>query len=154
MMLVMFRSGEGLYAVDARRVVEVVPRVDPRPVPHAPAFVLGLLAYRGRVVPVVDFGLLIGSARARSVLSSRVIVARFAGRGGAEQLVGLVADEVIRVRNADAGQVAIASVDLDAAPYLGAVLRVDEGLVQMVEVDKLLTDRVEGALFGAQAEPG
>lgn len=154
MLLVMFRSGGSLYAVDARRVVEVVPRVAPRPIPHAPPELLGLLSYRGRVVPLIDFGTLAGGPPARAALSTRVILARFAGRDGGERLVGLLAEDVSRVRNAGPGQVVAPAMALDAAPYLGAVVRLDEGLVQLIEVDKLVSERFESALFGNPAGAG
>ena len=60
MLLLTFRAGESLYAVDARQVVEVLPRVGLRAIPHSPEYLVGLLSYRGQVVPVVDFNTLIG----------------------------------------------------------------------------------------------
>ena len=56
------------------RVVELVPRVELRPVPHAPAFLAGLLGYRGKVVPVIDLGVLLELAPCRGSLSTRIIL--------------------------------------------------------------------------------
>ena len=66
MLLLTFRAAENLYAVDVTRVVEVVPRVDLRRLPHAPDFLAGLFDYRGAVVPVIDLGILLGSTPAGS----------------------------------------------------------------------------------------
>jgi chemotaxis-related protein WspB len=74
MLLLTFRAAENLYAVDVARVVEVVPRVDLRRLPHAPAFIAGLFDYRGTVVPVIDLGLLLGSESCRNRLSTRIIL--------------------------------------------------------------------------------
>lgn len=137
MLLVMFRSGGNLYAVDARRVVEVVPRVALRPVPHASIWMLGLLSYRGRIVPMIDFGALTGAPAARDVLSTRAIVANSIGLDGAPALVGLVAEDVSRVKTVEEAKVLKPGPRRGAAPYLGAVLRLDEGLVQLVDVDRL-----------------
>jgi chemotaxis-related protein WspB len=74
MLLLTFTAGANRYAVDAAWVVELVPRVELRPVPHAPAFLAGLLEYRGKVVPVIDLGLLLGADPCQDRLSTRIIL--------------------------------------------------------------------------------
>jgi chemotaxis-related protein WspB len=74
MLLLTFRAAESLYAVDVARVVEVVPRVDLRRLPHAPAFIAGVFDYRGTVVPVIDLAVLLGSEPCRHRLSTRIIL--------------------------------------------------------------------------------
>ena len=74
MLLLTFRAADNLYAVDVARVVEVVPRVDLRRLPHAPGFLAGVFDYRGTVVPVIDLGLLLGSEGCRNRLSTRIIL--------------------------------------------------------------------------------
>ena len=74
MLLLTFTAGANRYAIDVARVVELVPRVELRSIPHAPPFLAGLLGYRGKVVPVIDLGLLLGSAPCRDCLSTRIIL--------------------------------------------------------------------------------
>src|SRR4051794_7179766 len=74
MLLLTFRAAESFYAVDVSRVVEVVPRIDLRRLPHAPAFLAGVFDYRGMVVPVVDLGVLLGSESCADRLSTRIIL--------------------------------------------------------------------------------
>ena len=45
-----------------------------RQYPHAPSFLAGLLGYRGKVIPVIDLGLLLNSAPCRDCLSTRIIL--------------------------------------------------------------------------------
>jgi chemotaxis-related protein WspB len=84
MLLLTFRAAESPYAVDVARVVEVVPRIDVRRLPHAPAFLAGVFDYRGMVVPVIDLGILLGSGACPYRLSTRIILVdlRPADRGG------------------------------------------------------------------------
>ncbi len=65
MLVLTFRVDQIVYAVPVSQVIEVVPRVALRQVPHAPGCFLGLLHYRGGAVPVVDLGLLMGSVAVR-----------------------------------------------------------------------------------------
>ena len=74
MLLLTFTAGLNRYAVDVARVIELVPRVELRPIPHAPAFLAGLLGYRGKVVPVIDLGLLLDVAPCQDRLSTRIIL--------------------------------------------------------------------------------
>src|SRR5271165_3279186 len=74
MLLLTFRAAENLYAIDVARVVEVVPRINLRRLPHTPGFLAGLFDYRGTVVPVVDLGILLGSESCRDRLSTRIIL--------------------------------------------------------------------------------
>jgi chemotaxis-related protein WspB len=154
MLLLTFRTGESLYAVDARQVVEVVPRVGVRPVPHAPDYLLGLLCYRGRVFPVVDFARLAGAPPSRDALSTRLIVAEFPSSGGGVRRIGILAESVNQVIEARAGQVVLPGMDLDEAPYLGRMIQLEEGqgLVQVVKPERMLPDRLQESLYGDQAE--
>ena len=154
MLLLTFRAGESLYAVDARQVVEVLPRVGLRAIPHSPEYLVGLLSYRGQVVPVVDFNTLIGWKAGRAFLSTRVILAEFAVPGGPNRRIGVVAESVNQVLRGEPGQNVLAEMDLDEAPYLGGVFQLDDGLVQLVKPGKILPNRVQDALYGNRTGSG
>ena len=147
MLVLTFRVAEVPYAVAVRRVVEVVPRVGLRALPHAPAHLAGLLRYRGGVVPVVDLGLLMGAAACRERLDTRIILLDAGHRGGG--LVGLVAERVDDFRPIDQSRRAVDGLEIGAAPYLGAVFETDDGLLQLIEPDRVLgglSPLVEGAI--------
>jgi chemotaxis-related protein WspB len=153
MLLLLLRSGENVFALDAKRITEVIPRVELRPIPHAPAYLAGLLSYRGAAVPVVDVNVLLGGPPARDALSTRIILLEFTSHNGKNRLLGVVSEEVSHVIHAEAGQFVSPAMSLDEAPYLGAVLRRDEGLVQLLSEDKLLSERMQDALYGSSPEP-
>ncbi len=154
MLILTFRTGDSLYAFDALRVVEVIPRVKLRPVPHAPEFLAGLLSYRGQAVPVLDFGILAVATPSRDALSTRLIVSEFTGHDGSRRLVGVIAEQVSDLKKVEPAQVISPAMHLDEAPYLGALLRVDESLVQLIEANLLFSERVQDALYGREKEPG
>jgi chemotaxis-related protein WspB len=153
-LLLTFRTGESFYAVEGRHVVEVLPRVDTRPIPHAPSHVLGLLSYRGLVLPVVDFAEVVGGARCREALSTRIILTEFQAGTGRRHRLGLVAESVEEVVRAEAGQLVLAEMNLGQAPYLGPVYRFDDRLVQVVKPGLVLDGPLRRALFGEPAEAG
>jgi chemotaxis-related protein WspB len=143
MLVLTFRVAETDYAVAASRVVEVVPRVPLREVPHTPAHVAGLLRYRGRAIPVVDLSMLLTGTPSVDRLDTRIILAdaSLGGRdGGVRHLLGLVAERVGEVRGVDASNELEAKLDWGRAAYLGAVLIAEGGLVQLVEPGAILAD--------------
>ncbi len=107
------------FALPAAQVVEVLSAVAPRPVPGAPAPLLGLLAWRGEALPVVDLALAIGLAPApapppggRLEPAAHAVVARAAhGR----QLLVFPVQRLAGVRQGPFPQPATA-----AAPFHGA----------------------------------
>ncbi len=140
MLVLTFRVAEVPYAVAVARVVEVVPRVDLRAIPHAPRYLAGLLRYRGRAVPVVDLGLLMGDLACSDRLDTRIILVDGGVLGGpGTGFLGLIAERVDDVRRVDESRRAVAGLEIDEARYLGTVYETDDGLLQMVEPGKILS---------------
>lgn len=161
MLLLTFTAGANRYAVDVRRVVKVLPRVELRAIPHAPPVLSGLLEYRGGVVPVLDLGLLLGAGPCHDCLSTRIILVNDApadlhrnpnqGHDGSRDqiehhpahdtgvpaLLGLVAEHVDDLTYAEPGQITPAPVLLPQAPYLGAIVQTDRGIVQLIVVESI-----------------
>ena len=54
MLFLVFQLGPDRYALDAKRVAEVLPLVDIKSIPHAPNGIAGVFNYRGTPVPVID----------------------------------------------------------------------------------------------------
>ncbi len=138
MLVLTFRVAGVAYGVAVARVVEVVPRVGIRPLPHAPAHLVGLLRYRGGAVPVVDLGLLMAAGPCRDRLDTRIILVDARGPGGpAPSWLGLVAERVEDVLAVEEARRAAAGPEIREAPYLGAIYETDAGLLQLVEPGRI-----------------
>jgi chemotaxis-related protein WspB len=152
MLLLKFEIGSSAYAVDSACVEEVVPWVQLRPVPPAPNFLPGVFHYRGKVIPVVDVGLLLGGAAAFNRLSTRIMVVRTQQQGA--RLLGLLACRVSDLVRVDAERLQPAAVQLSEARYLGRVAETPEGLVQILNVNHILPeDLVPGEASAAEGQP-
>jgi chemotaxis-related protein WspB len=168
MLLVTFTAGANRYAINVARVVEIVPRVELRPIPYAPAFLAGLLGYRGHIVPVIDLGLLLDMAACRDRLSTRIILVNDApgdhnrgkqdrdesvggaGHSQSEQergpnLLGLVAEQVSDLTYVRPEQVMPGPVHLSQTPYLDAIIQTDQGILQLIAVEKVRNASLRGA---------
>jgi chemotaxis-related protein WspB len=171
MLLLTFTAGSSRYALAATRVVEVLPKLELRPIPHASELLSGLLSYRGKVVPVIDLGLLVGSAPSRNLLSSRMILvddspsqddpnrvpsAAAIGSftpvpGQAPTLLGLVAEDVNDLTYVQPEQIGPIPVPVPNAPYIHAVVKTDRGIVPVIAVERVRDHLICGAFSGQSA---
>lgn len=149
MLFLVFQLGKDRFLMEARRVVEVLPLVEFKGLPQAPPWLAGLFDYRGTPVPIVDLSALALGRPARRCLSTRIVLAH--GRGGASGLIGLIAEQATQTLRCDDAQFVDSGVSYEAAPYLGPVLRDAEGLLQRIELDRLLSQPMLALLGAPQA---
>lgn len=152
MLLLLFHAGPERFGLDCARIVEIVPLVHLRPIPHADAVCAGLLNYRGTSVPVVDLSRLLSGEASRPLLSTRIVLVDYRAETGETHVLGLMAEratEILRRRDEDFQPPGLAVAD---APYLGEVLMDHQGTVQRIEIESLLPAPLRQSLFAAAAE--
>jgi chemotaxis-related protein WspB len=147
MSLLRFEAAGQRYGLDIADVVEIVPAVELRPVPHAPAYLSGLLQYRGEAVPVVDLSRLMGGPPAAPRFSTRIVIVTQAGADGGRRLLGLVAEHATDAADVvDTSAEVPSGVAIPEAPYLGDLSSAAGGLIQRLRVDHVLSDEVRAML--------
>jgi chemotaxis-related protein WspB len=154
MLALVFQVGRERYAVEVASLVAVVPCPTLRPVPHAPAHVLGVFVYHGQVVPIVDAGRLFGGEPCPDRMSSRVLLISYRAAGDV-RTIGLRVERATEVRRLDPSQMADPGLRIEDAAYLGRMF-VDAGrMVQLVETERLLAAPLRALLFPAEKDgPG
>ena len=122
------------YAVESHWVREVHPLKEITPLPGTPAFVLGIINVRGRIVSVVDLKKFFDLPVRGLADLNRVIIV-----GDAKMEFGILADSVSRVRQlpADELQPPLPTLTGVRAEYLQGVN--GDGLV-VLDVARLLSD--------------
>lgn len=133
--IVTFRLGDALFAADVFAVERVLRYVPPRPIPDVPAWIAGVVDYRGRVVPVLDL-------RARFELpaepprpGTRLLVLHADG-----EWVGAIVDAVTEVAAVEAAEVQPPPPLFRglAGEYLRGLVRRPAGLVVVLDTARLL----------------
>jgi chemotaxis-related protein WspB len=152
MLFLLFQIGNDRYALDASRVVEVVPFLALKKIPRAPSGVAGLFNYRGRPVPAVDLSELAVGRPAEERFSTRIIVIDYPEAAGRQRLLGLIAEGATEMIRKDAKDFVDAGVTVRGASYLGPVMMDKRGVIQWVQEQRLLPDNVREALFTQTAE--
>jgi len=150
MLFLLFQLGSDRYALEARRVVEVVPLLSLQRLPQAPSGVVGVFNYRGQPVPAVDLSQLTLGKRAEECLSTRIIIVNYPDREGRTHLVGLIAEHATEILRAEASDFIEHGINV-GAPYLGPVFVGPKGPIQWVREQRLLSEPVRESLFSAFA---
>lgn len=137
MLMLLFYIGDDRYALECRQVVEVVPRVALKKVHHAPDYIAGLFNYRNLIVPVMDLCHLIRGVPCRPNLSTRIILVNYPDRDQTIQVLGLMAERVTETLNKPETEF-VPGITVDAAPYLGKLIKDEQGMIQCIRLEYLL----------------
>jgi len=124
------------YAVPEAFVTELerIPKITP--VPHVPAWVRGVTNLRGDILSVIDMRTFLG-LEASSSHSARMLVVRLLNEDFA---TGLLVDGVDRIVSVPPDQITPPESSLEGplAPYLTGMCVIEERLVAVLDLDRLL----------------
>jgi chemotaxis-related protein WspB len=151
MLFLLFQLGKERYALQASRVVEVVPLLELKQLPQAPKGVAGIFNYHGRPVPAVDLCALTLGQPASERFSTRIIIVNYPDDRGISHLLGLIAEHATEMLRKEPNEFMDSGVKLSDAPYLGPILMDSQHPVQWIYEQRLLPERVRDLLFSEPA---
>jgi purine-binding chemotaxis protein CheW len=135
--LIAFRIGEQEFCIDIMAVREIRGWHPATPLPHAPAFVVGVINLRGAVLPIIDLSARLGLGVVEPSRRHVTIVCRIG-----PQLVGLLVDAVLDILTVAEDQIQ-PTPDLAseaAAAFVRGVLAIDGRMISLIGLDRLLPD--------------
>lgn len=149
---VLFRLGTEEYGLPIEHVQSIIRYEVPTPVPHAPAFVEGVINLRGQVIPVLDLALrLLGTPLVRSGYSRIVVAESDSG------LVGLAVDsanEVATIAEDAIMEAPASALTAETAEAFQGVANHGERLVILLDPDKALPKVTYGAPTATEEAQG
>lgn len=145
MLFVLFHLGTDGYLIEAAGVDVVLPLVDLKHVPQAPAGVAGVLNRGGSAIPVIDLSLLATGRSAVARMNTRILLVRFDAVRGPARPLGLLVERVLGTVRRDAAEFVPAGVA--AEPWLGPVVPDNGRLLQRLDLQKLLPASLQDRLF-------
>lgn len=154
MLFLMFRVGKDRYVLDVDQVEQVLPLMEAKGLPGAPAGVVGIVNYRGAPVPLIDLSSLALGRSSAPVMSTRIILVRYPEAGEGSNRLALCAERVVETIKREPAEFVSTGVEAGTPAYLGPVASDAEGLIQWIRGEALLTDEIRSILFrqaGAEA---
>ena len=147
MLFLIFQLGADRYALEANRVLEVLPLLELKRLPHAPKGMAGLFNLRGRPVPAIDLKELTLGIAAQERLTTRIIVVEHTDAKGTKRMLGLIAEQVTQTMHKQREDFIDSGVTLPGAPYLGPVLMDKLGPIQWLTPQRLISEPMRELLF-------
>jgi purine-binding chemotaxis protein CheW len=144
-----FRLGGESYGIEILKVQEIRGYETPTAIANAPAFIKGVINLRGVIVPILDLRIKFRLAQAQYDDFTVVIILNVAGR-----VVGAVVDSVSDVITLDAGQIRATpefASDTFDTKYITGLATVDEHMVILLDIEKLMTGADMALVEGATA---
>jgi purine-binding chemotaxis protein CheW len=134
--IVVFRLAEDWFAADVFSVERVLRYKVPTAIPDVPDWIVGVIDYQQRVVPVIDLRTRFGLAPRAPVPETRILILNADG-----EWIGAVVDAVVEVAQLEEGAITPPPPMFRglAAEYLRGLVRRSERLVIVLDVARLLS---------------
>ena len=134
--LISFEVGNEEYGLDILQVKEVIRLREITRLPKAPSFVKGIINLRGDIIPILDLRDRFGLEHQEYTNMTRVIVVDVDSK-----LVGMVVDAASQVVRIPADQIDPTPPIVGAlsAEYIKGVGKLDERLIILLNIDRILT---------------
>ncbi len=135
-----FQLGGEVFALDVRKVREVLDYTNVTRIPKTPEFMRGVINLRGGVVPVVDLRLSFGMSPTEKTVNTCIIVVEVAIEEETA-VIGALADSVEEVLNLE-------PESIQPPPRIGASVRTDfiqgmgsreSGFVMILDIDRVFS---------------
>jgi len=143
MLLIKFTAGNEAYLIDTRSVIEVTTLVRLKKFPGKTDGIAGLLNYHGTAVPVIDINHLFDTPSAQNTLTTRIMVVNYLD----DNIIGIKADNITDTIQIDKKEFKNPGLELNNKQFLGDVVEIDKRFVQLVDINKLMTEKAYAALF-------
>lgn len=148
MQLVSFKLGKEFYGIEITKVREIILIAEITRIPETPHYLKGLINLRSTVIPVIDLRARFGLPEGELSDESRIMVLQARGR-----TIGIVVDAVSEVLRVKHDQIApppptVAGLGRD---YLSGLVKLDNRLLILLEIDKIFGEDEMAALRSAAA---
>ena len=151
MKVLVFHIGHDRYGLRLAAIVRVLPLLELKQLPLTPDYVAGLMDLHGAPVPVIDLSRLAGLAPAALQFDTRIVVVDYRAPDGASHVLGLLASRVRGIAELADGQ--LGEPGVVTVPFLGQVASDADGMLQLIELDQLLSPEVRALLFPRGSTP-
>jgi purine-binding chemotaxis protein CheW len=129
-----FTLDERYYALDVNTVERITQSVEITPLPKAPDIVLGIVNYHGKIIPVVNIRRRFHLPEKETEPTDQLIIARTLKR-----TVALLVDTVLGVIETSEDAVVQANTIMPGLDYVQGVVKLDDGMVIIYNLDKFLS---------------
>jgi len=138
----MFVLDNQILGIEILKIIEISKMVHVRQIPHAPEYVMGVIDFRGKVIPIMDVRYIFGMDKREYDNKNYIIILEVDTKVG-HSLLGIAVDGVSEIIN-------VKATDIEEAPsmiqglhesYILAMLKTDSGVKILIDIQKVLDQK-------------
>ncbi len=152
MLFLVFEADNERYCLEVSSIIEVIPMVIFKKIPHVPEYFAGLFNYRGTIVPVIDLSMLICRKPSKTLFSTRIVLVNYSGIDQNYHILGLLVERATETIFCNVEKFQSPGIEVDHAKYLGDVIFDDRGMIQRIRIEKLPPETIQGFDFDVLKE--
>jgi chemotaxis-related protein WspB len=138
MLMLLFYAGKNRYAIDCDFVIEVIPKVHLKEIPHSPKNILGLLNYGGHPLPVVDLVQMIENRPVNTSMHSRIVILQCLHPKVEVQFFGLAVEKATETAEMDRDRFFKTNLEVADLPFLDGLYSEGNSAIQFIDVISLM----------------
>ena len=148
MQLVSFKLSDETYGIEITKIREIILVGEITRVPETPHYIKGLINLRSSVIPVIDLRARFSLAENELSQDSRIMVLNVGRR-----TIGIVVDSVNEVLRVSQEQISPAPPTVTSLgnQYMTGLVRLEEQLLILLDVDRLFSEKATAAMDEASA---
>ena len=148
MQLVSFKLSDETYGIEITKIREIILVGEITRVPETPHYIKGLINLRSSVIPVIDLRARFSLSENELTQDSRIMVLNVGRR-----TIGIVVDSVNEVLRVSEDQISPAPPTVASLgnQYMTGLVRLDEQLLILLDVDRLFGEEAAAAMDKAVA---
>ncbi len=148
MQLVSFKLSDETYGIEITKIREIILVGEITRVPETPHYIKGLINLRSSVIPVIDLRARFSLAENELTQDSRIMVLNVGRR-----TIGIVVDSVNEVLRVAQDQISPAPPTVASLgnQYMTGLVRLEEQLLILLDVDRLFGEEATAAMDAAVA---
>lgn len=132
--VIIFTNCNQTFALEIARVEKIIEYIIPKKVPETAEFLMGVIRYNGKVIPVVDLNRRLYGEAATHDANSKIIVILWNN-----SLIGLMVHGIIGIRSIEDDMFEASSVGEGrlSGPCIGGFLKIGEDIIILLETSDL-----------------
>ena len=142
MLCLSFNIDDDIFGISVNNIIEIIPMVKVKSLPHSPEILLGIINYRGEIIPLFDISTIIKNRKSQYLLSTRIIILNNENPQSKLKYIAFLAEQVTETIEYNKENLKDPGVTLSNADYLGNLLLINNKSVQLINISKLVSNEV------------
>lgn len=144
---IVFIANEEKFAIDISKVERIIEFTQPKKVPEASEFLLGVIQYNSEVIPIIDLSMRLYNLKSIQDEDTKVIVALWK-----EGHIGFLVDDILGIEHFSEDQYEKSNRDTHILKdYIDGFMKSEEDITIVLNIDKIFTLEEEEELITAVA---